>query len=193
MAKLDHDQVGRIDHGDVGSTAAPECAAHVHHEVHVTVRDMHSGKETGFKLATNAPLLELMEEGARHLHVQLLPPAPLKPFDLLRDISRHGHAGPPIENLDQSLGAYLKEKGTTPHFGIELVRVFRVNTRWAVAPAPEMTPRQVLALPAINLPYEQYTLYLPGSSDPLPLDKPIPIKRGEVLEAQCDGRYGEGL
>lgn len=76
------------------------------------------------------------------------------------------------------------------HFGIELVLAFRVNVRWAVAPAPQMTPRQILALPAINLPYEQYTLYLPGSSDPLPLDTPITITRGEALEAQRDGKYG---
>ena len=36
-----------------------------------------------------------------------------------------------------------------------------------------MTPKEILALPAINLDYQQYTLYLPGSNDPLPLDKPI--------------------
>ena len=67
---------------------------------------------------------------------------------------------------------------------------FRVNIRWAVATAPQMTPKQILALPAINLPFEQYTLYLSGSSDPLPLDTPITIRRGEVLEAQRDGKYG---
>ncbi len=47
-----------------------------------------------------------------------------------------------------------------------------------------MTPKQILALPGVGLDYQQYTLYLPGSSDPLPLDKPIHLKRGEALEAE---------
>lgn len=59
-----------------------------------------------------------------------------------------------------------------------------------MAPNPDMTPKEILSLPAINLDYRQYTLYLPGSNDPLPLDKPIHLKRGEALEAQRDGKYG---
>jgi hypothetical protein len=163
-----------------------------HHEVHVTIRLLPDGHEAKFHLPENASLLEVLEEGAKHLRVHLLPPVPEKPLDQLHDLSHHGHAGPAIHNLDQALGAYLKEKGTTPHFGIELVLAFRVNTRWAVATNPEMTPKEILALPAINLAYQQYTLYLPGSNDPLPLDKPIHLKRGEALEAQRDGKYGGG-
>jgi hypothetical protein len=124
------------------------------------------------------------------LHVRLLPPAPQNPLDLLHDLEKHGHVGPPITDLEQALAAYLKEKGTSPHFGIELVLAFRVNTRWAVAPKPDMTPKEILGLPAIGLDYQQYTLYLPGSNDPLPLDKPIHLTRGEALEAQRDGKYG---
>ena len=86
----------------------------------------------------------------------------------------------------------MKGKGTTKDFGIELVLAFRVNTRWAVATSSDMTPKQILALPGIGLDYQQYTLYLPGSSDPLPLDKPIHLERGAALEAQRDGKYGEG-
>lgn len=167
-----------------------ESAMSAHHEAHVTARNLATGTEAKFNLPENAVLLEVLEEGAKHLGIHLLPPAPQKPLDLLHDISQHGQVGPAIDNLDQPLGTYLKEKGTTPHFGIELVLAFRVNVRWAVATAPQMTPRQILALPAINLPYEQYTLYLPGSSDPLPLDTPITLKRGEALEAQRDGKYG---
>jgi hypothetical protein len=163
---------------------------HHHHQVHVTVELLPHGHQAKFHLPGNAALLEVLEEGARHLDVHLLPPRPDKPLDQLHDLSHH-HAGPAIENLDQALAAYLKEKGTTPHFGIELVLAFRVNTRWAVAVKPEMTPKEILALPGINLDYQQYTLYLPGSSDPLPLDKPIHLKRGEALEAQRDGKYGE--
>ena len=166
-----------------------EDAMSVQHEVHVTTKLLPSGPEAKFNFPENAALLEVLEEGAKHLSIQLLPPAPGKPLDLLRDIS-HGQVEPVIENLDQTLGDYLKEKGTTAHFGIELVLAFRVNTRWAVATAEQMTPKQILALQAINLPYEQYTLYLPGSSDPLPLDTPITLTRGEALEAQKDGKYG---
>jgi hypothetical protein len=166
---------------------------HHHHDVHVTARLLPQGHEAKFHLAANAPLLEVLEAGAKHLHVQLMPPAPERPLDQLHDLSHCGQVGPAIDNLDQDLAAYLKEKGTTAHFGIELVLAFRVNTRWAVATSPEMTPKQILALPAINLDYQQYTLYMPGSSDPLPLDKPIHLKRGEALEAQRDGKYGGGL
>lgn len=169
-----------------------EQACHHHHPVHVTLRLLLDGPEARFQLPDNAALLEVLQEGAKRLLVELLPPSPLKPLDRLHGDLRHGEMGPAIENLDQPLGAYLKEKGTTHDFGIELVLAFRVNTRWAVATAPQMTPRQILALQEINLDYQQYTLYLPGSADPLPLDQPIAITRGLSLEAQRDGKYGGG-
>jgi len=168
------------------------CDHHHHHEEHVTTRLLPAGHEAKFDVPANAPLIEVLEVGAKRLGVHLLPPAPQKPLDQLHDISQHGHVGPPIHNLDQALGSYLKEKETTPHFGIELVLAFRVNVRWAVATKPEMTPKEILALPAINLDYQQYTLYLPESATPLPLDQPITLKRGEALEAQRDGKYGKG-
>ena len=163
-----------------------------HHEVQVSTRVLPAGAETKFKLPENAALREVLEEGARHAGVALLPPSPLKPLDRLHNLLKHDQVGPAIDDLDQPLGPYLKRKDTTHHFGIELVLAFRVNTRWAVATKPEMTPREILALPAINLDYQQYTLYLPGSNDSLPLDTPIHLKRGEALEAQRDGKYGEG-
>jgi hypothetical protein len=167
-----------------------EGAGVAHREVEVTTRLLPAGAEARFKVPANAALLEVLEEGAKRLAVTLLPPAPLKPLDELHDIPRHGPVGPAIADLDQALGEYLKEKGATPDFGIKLVLAFRVNVRWAVATAAQLTPRQILALPAINLDYQQYTLYLPGSPKPLPLDQPITITRGEALEAQRDGKYG---
>ncbi len=161
-----------------------------HRQVPVTVRVLPAGEVARLRLPANAALREVLEAGATRLHVELLPPAPQEPLDRLHGILRHGEAGPAIENLDQSLEAYLADKDATHDFGIELVLAFRVNTRWAVATAPQMTPRQILALPAINLDYQQYTLYMPGSADPLPLDTPITITRGEALEAQHDGKYG---
>jgi hypothetical protein len=97
------------------------------------------GSATASAAATSAAtptaaLREVLQEGAQHAGVQLLPAALEKTLDQLHELSQHGQVGPPITNLDQPLGAYLQEKGTTPHFGIELVLAFRVNTRWAVAP-----------------------------------------------------------
>lgn len=168
----------------------PEAAPALHRELHVTIRLLTGGREVSFKEPANAPLLEILLDGARHLGVTLLPPSPAAPLDRLHDFGRHGHVGPAIDDIGQALGAYLKEPGTTPDFGIELVLAFRVNTRWAVATAPQMTPKEILALPAINLPYQEYTLYLPGSNNPLPLNQPITLHRGEALEAQRDGKYG---
>src|SRR5207249_457197 len=98
-----------------------EQASHHHHRFHVTVRLLPAGPEAKFQLPENAALLEVLEEGAKHLHLDLLPPAPERPLDRLHVLSHHHHVGPAIDNLDQPLGTYLKEKGTTPHFGIELV------------------------------------------------------------------------
>jgi hypothetical protein len=53
-----------------------------------------------------------------------------------------------------------------------------------------MSPREILALPAINLPYQDYSLYRPGSAQELPLDDHIPITRGDHFEAVRDGKYG---
>ena len=177
-----------------GGVAAPavEPARGGPHDVTVTARLLPAGTPAKFKIADNAPLLQLLEEGAGQLGVQLLPPSHLRPLDRLHNIVKHHEVGPAIDDLDQAVGEYLQAKGTTKDFGIELVLAFRVNTRWAVAPSPDLTPKQILALPGIGLDYQQYTLYLPGSSDPLPLDKPIHLERGMALEAQRDGKYGEG-
>lgn len=168
-----------------------ENAMNSHRQVHVTVKLLPAGNEAKFNLPENVSLREVLEEGARELHLELLPPAPQEPLDRLHGILKHDEVGPAITNLDQSLGMYLDDKGTKPDFGIELVLAFRVNTRWAVATSPQMTPKEILALPAINLDYQQYTLYLPGSATPLPLEQAITITRGEALEAQRDGKYGD--
>jgi hypothetical protein len=163
-----------------------------HEDLLITTKLLPDGHEAKFRLPSNTSLLEVLEKGPKHLNVKLLPPEPAKPLDQLHDLKQDGQEGPTIEDLDQTLAVYLKDKGSTPHFGIKLVLAFRVNTRWAVAPKSDMSPREILALPAINLSYEQYTLYTPGSNDPLPLDTPIRLRRGEALEAQKDGKYGRG-
>jgi hypothetical protein len=159
------------------------------HVVHVNVRLESSASHfTGLELPSNAPLIDVLDEGASKLGTQLLP-NPQAPLDRLHDILKHGGMGPAIQNLDQALGAFIHEKDNTKDFAIELVLAFRVNTRWAVAPKDELSPREILALPEINLNFEQYTLYLPSSNAPLPLDTPVRIQRGMAFEAQRDGRY----
>jgi hypothetical protein len=161
------------------------------HEEHVTTRVLPDGETAHLKLPTMASLLALLQEGADHAGVSLLPNRD-HPLDHLHNIEKHDHTGPVIDNLDQALGDFLKTPESTRNFGIELVLAFCVNTRWAVAPKTQMTPREILALPKINLDPTQYTLYREKSTDPLPLDQPIAITRGLRLEAQKDGRYGEG-
>jgi hypothetical protein len=185
-------EANQTESGSVALTDPPlgERAVSMPHEVQGTTRVLPAGAEAKFKMPENASQLEVLREGAQHAGVQLLPPPPLSPIDRLHDVPHPGVVGPAIDNLEQSLGDYLKQKGTTPNFGIELVLAFRVNTRWAVATKPQMTPREILALPAINLDYTQYTLYLPDSVKVLPLDVPITITRGMAFEAQRDGKYG---
>ena len=159
-------------------------------EIKVSVRLLGSPDSIDFRLPETATLLELLQEGAAWLGQQLLPSAEA-PFDRLRNVLRHDEVGPPIADLEQELGDVIKEHGTTRDFAIELVLSFHVNARWAIAPRPSLTPREIVALDGIKLDPTEYTLYLPGSGDPLPIDTPITITRGMLLEAQRDGKYGE--
>ncbi len=160
------------------------------HEIQVTSRLLTPDAETfKFKLAQTAPLLEVLQRGAEFAHVTLLPTKDA-PLDRLHNIVRHDEVGPAIDDLDQAVGEFVTRPGTSRNFGIEVVLAFRVNTRWAIAPKPELSPREILALPEINLDYQQYSLYFPNSTDLLPLDTPIKIERGTAFEAQRDGRYG---
>jgi hypothetical protein len=170
-------------------------AGHRHggHAVKVVAHIMLEAKKEGtqeFEIGSEATLLEVMHEAAELAGFELLPPRQ-KPFDELHSMNGE-HVGAIIEHLDQTLAEYLHHAGHEPHFMVELVRTFRVNTRWDVAPKEEMTPREILALPRIHLNFEQYTLYKPESTEELPLDTPIKIKRGTDLEAQADGKYGGG-
>jgi hypothetical protein len=158
-------------------------------EIQVTTRLLQpNASEFRFKLPADDPLLRLMQRGAELAGSSLLPTADA-PLDRLHNI-RHGDPGPPIEDLSEPIKEFVTRPGTTKDFGIELVLAFRVNTRWAIAPSEQLTPREILALPQINLDPSQYSLYLANSSDLLPLDAPIHITRGMAFEAQRDGRYG---
>ncbi len=186
--RLAREEPGKHQDTPIGDTDVVE----LNYDIRVTVSLIDRLQETAeFELPSAAPLLEVLQEGAKRLGKTLLPNSE-QPLDRLHNIPKHDNVGPPIDDLNQVLGDYLRSKGTSRDFAVELVRAFRVNTRWAVAPKPELSPREILALPAINLDFQQYTLYFPGRSDPLPIDAPIPIERGMSFEAQRDGRYGGG-
>lgn len=143
-----------------------------------------------FTVSSTVKLLELMEHAATLGGFALLPPMQ-RPFDRLHSMTEET-VGPVIDDLDKTLADYLRQPGHEPHFTVELARAIHVNTRWDEAPREEMSPREILALAKIHLDPTQYSLYRPESSDPLPPDAPIRLERGTDLEAQRDGKYGEG-
>lgn len=144
------------------------------------------GAETHFHARLGATLFEVMELGAKALGEELLPPHVETPLDFLRN--RRGHAwSDPIEDLIVPLWALLANGGSR-HFGIEYRLAVRINARWGVAPQNPLTPRQLLE--AFEFNPADYSLYHIHSKDPLPVDTPMHVKRGEHFEAQKDGRYG---
>jgi hypothetical protein len=176
------------EHAEVDVTDQRHGKAERHIQITTMVLES-NGEEFRFKLPDTAALLEVLQHGAELAQVTLLP-TKNSPLDRLHNILKRDEIGAAIEDLDQAVGEFVRRPGITKDFGIELVLAFRVNTRWAVAPKPELSPREILTLPAINLDFTQYSLYLPNSTELLPLDTPIKIERGMAFEAQRDGRYG---
>ncbi len=157
------------------------------HELHLSVRILPDGHQHLLKLPSTATLLDVIQEGARQAGTSLLPTAE-QPLDRLHNIGKHHEVGPPIEDLDQSAADFLSQPGHTDDFGIELVLAIRLNTQWQIATQPSMSPREILRL--FGLDFQEYTLYRPMSGEPLPLDAPISLSRGDGFEAQRDGKYG---
>jgi hypothetical protein len=157
-------------------------------DAEVTVELLHdpSHERRHFRIAREATLLEVLDEGAKKLGAHLLPSAE-KPLDLLRGVYKDHQVGEPL-NLELTLGEFLSQEPRTHHFAVELVLAIRVNTRWRVAPEKEMTPKAILAL--ADLPWQEYSLYRCDGVEPLPPDTPVKLHRGEHFEAQRDGKYG---
>ncbi len=155
-------------------------------EVKVTVSILPQGEVHEIELARSAALFDVLKVGVTIAGEKLLPNEE-EPFDTLHNILDKDSVGEAIMDLQQPLGEYLKKPKTTKHFGIRLARAIRVNTLWKIAPEAQMTPLQILDLFNLDT---SYTLYRKNSSDPLPLNEAIEIKRGLELEAQKDGKYG---
>ena len=108
----------------------------------VGVRQWPDGPEHHIHVHLSDTLREVMIAGAERLGMPLLPPPPAQPLDFLR--SHHGHDwSEPISDLDKPLWMALVD-GISRHLGIEYRLIIQVNTRWAIAPAPAATPRQIL-------------------------------------------------
>jgi len=127
-------------------------------------------------------------EIAKEFDKRLLPPSPLAPFDKIFSYDKHNDLIGPITDLSMPLGRVLVQYRCKKKFGLELLRSIKVNSTWKVAPKDSMTPREILGL--FGMDYTQYTLYLPDSQDPLPLDVSLSTERGKCFEAIKDGRYG---
>jgi hypothetical protein len=160
---------------------------HVDHISVEVIGHDHPGRHR-IELSSAAVLLDVLLTGAELCKVNLLPPGD-NPWDKLENL--RGHTTIPISDLSENLDRYLAEDGATHEFGIILLRIFRVNSRWAIAPQEQLTPREILGL--VHLKSDEYTLYPPGSDKMLPLDTPVAVHRGECFEAQRDGKYGEGF
>ncbi|MDQ6857487.1 MAG: hypothetical protein M3Z65_00655 [Chloroflexota bacterium] len=157
-------------------------------ELEITSRLLPDHSAFELELNRDDTLENIVDETLRHENVELPAPKPEHPLDQLYGIGADGHAGPVIPDLAIPLWQYLRQPHTTRSFGVELVLAIRVNKRWRIAPEPSLTPRAILQLFDLN--GTEYSLYMPDQTNPLPPDTAISLKRGEVFEAQKDGKYG---
>lgn len=134
-------------------------------------------------------LSQMMEKIATKFNEVLLPPNPQNPYDQLFCYDRHDNLIGPLTELSLPLWRLLIQYHCKLKFGLKLLLSFKVNTTWVIAPKSQMTPKEILGLCGMD--YTQFTLYLPDSADPLPLDGVLTISRGDYFEALKDGKYGD--
>ena len=156
-------------------------------KVSLKVRDWNGEKDVKFKAVLTDNLGEVFVNAAEALGKALLPPAPLAPLDLLRFKLQNSTWSEPITNFDEPLWLALL-RGFKRYFAVEYRLVIKVNTQWGVAPSGSVTPRELLT--AFGMSAQEFSLYTPEGSEPLPPDTPLSLERGDRFEAQKDGRYG---
>ena len=139
-------------------------------------------------MALVSTLLEVLEKSAKELGVQLLPNSD-KPLDMLHGIDSHERVGDSLD-LEISLAQFLEVKPVTHLFGVELVRAIRVNTRWLIAGRKDDSEEH--SRPRGSFMGVQ-PVHAAWSTQPLPPDSDIPLSRGELFEAQRDGKYGSAV
>jgi hypothetical protein len=152
------------------------------------IREYPEGKEVRFTTALSDTLLDVFSQGAEVLNNPLLPPKSSRPLDRLRYLERHGHSwSQPITDLEQPLWLALRN-GCSRHLSIEYVLAVKINTKWGIAPSANASPRELLL--SFGFDPAEFSLYRCDSTEPLPPDSPLSLKRGDMFEAQKDGRYG---
>lgn len=159
-------------------------------KIQLKIHDLTSGKEINFRAGLEDTLGEVFAKAAESFGKPLLPPSPQVPLDILSYRTHGAQWSEPITNLEQPLWLALA-KGYSRHFGIEFKLVVKINTQWNVAPAEKTTPRQLLT--TFGMDAQKFSLYRLDGTEPLPSDTPLEIKRGEMFEAQADGRYGSSI
>jgi len=157
-------------------------------EVKLTSRILPDGDRLHLVVAREDALEQIVTETLERSGKDLPAPGPEHPLDRLHDLGPHDEVGQAIEDLAQPVWEYLRQPHTTHNFGVELVLAIRVNKRWKVATQQTMTPLEILAL--FQLDSSEFSLYLPNQTVPLPPGTGIALTRGEVFEAQKDGKYG---
>lgn len=157
-------------------------------KVTVSVRELPDGKRYQFKAKLTDTLRQVFEQGAQELGKPLLPPPPTSPLDTFHCRKRGNNEwSEPLTELDRPLWLALAQ-GCTRRFGIAYVLAVKINTKWGVAPSEHVTPRELLT--SFGFDPAQFSLYCADSADLLPPDTPLAIQRGDMFEAQKDGRYG---
>lgn len=160
-------------------------------KVRLGIRELPDGEEVKFQASLTDTLREVFELGAKALDKPLLPTGPAQPLDTLHYRKRRGDGwSDPITDLERPLWLALAE-GFTRRLGVEYVLAVKINTKWGIAPSASVTPRQLLT--SFGFDPAQFSLYRPDSIDPLPPDTPLSLKRGNMFEAQKDGRYGASM
>jgi hypothetical protein len=160
-----------------------------HRAVALGFRRLPDGREVRVRAKLRDTLGEVFASGAAALGEGLLPAGASHPLDILRSKARSGGGwSEPLAGFDRQLWLVLAEQNSR-HFGIEFVLAIKINTKWAVATRPHLTPRQLLL--EFGFDPTEFTLYRADSASPLPADTPLDLVRGDRFEAQKDGRYGD--
>lgn len=157
-------------------------------KISLTVRKWKDGERVNFEARLGDDLGEVLQKGARALGERVLPPGNTTPLDLLRARKHSGEWSRPIQDLTLPLWVALLKKYDR-RFAIEYVLAVKINATWGISPKEQITPRELLA--AFGMDANEFTLYAVDSDQPLPVDTPMAVKRGQKFEAQKDGRYGD--
>ena len=159
------------------------------HEIEFLVEVLHhpDHEPKHINVKTHDTLVEVLDEAAQKLDVKLLPNAHA-PLDKLRAVYEHHRVGEPLdlnETVEDFLSAGAEDSASRNRAGACNRSQYALGNCTGEGNDPEGDSS--FRWTAV----EQYSLYYPADSvDPLPLDTPVKLHRGQRFEAQRDGKYG---